>query len=325
MDLRDTTPDLEEALRLEALERQQITDTPRDEAFDGILRDTCTALEAPVGAIGFLESERLWIKSAQGMAWRETARDISFCSHTLRCDELLVVEDANRDPRFAENPHVIESGLRFYAGAPLTTRQGFRIGTLWIADHRPRKLDGGDRDFLGDMAAIVVGELELRRRQGTDILTGLYTRRFFQEVAGRELIKLRREAGPLTAAFIAADQFQRIQDRLGQSAARAVLKALGPVCRRALRGGDLLGRHDKELVAILPGATLTQAGQVLERLRQNISAMAIPEVPDLRVTVSVGAAQLAPEDLTLDDLLARAGQALYRAKGAGSNRVALAA
>src|SRR5579883_2083878 len=241
--------DLEEALRLEALERQQITDTPRDAAFDGILQDVCTALEAPVGAIGFLESERLWLKAAQGMAWREMGRDTSFCTHTLLSEEGLVVEDVSRDARFARNPHAVEAGLRFYAGAPLTTREGFRIGTIWIADHKPRALDARDRDFLGDMAAIVVGELELRRRQGTDSATGLYTSRFLREVGGRALIKQRRQAGPLTAAVIAADQFQRIQDGMGQTPG-AALKALGPVCRASLRDSDLLGRHDKELIAI---------------------------------------------------------------------------
>ena len=326
MSLRDTPHNLEEALRLDALERQQITDTPRDEAFDRIVRIACTALAAPLGAISFLESERLWIKASEGISVRETARDTSICTHTLLGDELLVVEDASCDPRFVSNPFVIESGVRFYAGAPLTTREGFRIGTLCVIDHIPRKINGRDRTLLMDMAAIVVGEMELRRRLGTDILTGLYTRRFFQEVGGRELIKARRDNKPLTAAFIDADHFKRINDGLGHAVGDAVLKALGPACRQALRGSDLLGRYGgEELVALLPGASLRDAMPVLERLRQNIAALALPELQGGQVTVSVGAAELAAEDLTLDDLLNRADQALYRAKGAGRNRVALAA
>jgi diguanylate cyclase (GGDEF)-like protein len=320
------TPDLEEALRLDALERQQITDTPRDEAFDRVVRIACAALEAPIGAISFLESERAWVKSEQGIGLRETARDTTFCTHALMGDDVMVVEDASRDPRFASNPYVMDAGLRFYAGAPLTSREGFRLGTLCVVDHIPRKINARDRELLKDMAAIVVNEMELRRRAGTDALTGLYTRRFFHEVGGREVIKARRDGAPLTAAFLDADHFKQINDKLGHAAGDAVLKALGPVCRAALRGTDLLGRYGgEELVLLLPGTSLTQALPVLERLRQDIAALEIPELKGGHVTVSIGATELLPEDLTLDDLLARADRGLYRAKAAGRNRVELAA
>src|SRR6478736_8230330 len=116
MSPRETSSfNLEEALRLDALERQQITDTPRDEAFDRIVRTACATLEAPVGAISFLESERLWVKAEQGMGLCETGRDTSFCTHALLGEEVMVVEDASRDPRFAANPYVTEHGVRFYA------------------------------------------------------------------------------------------------------------------------------------------------------------------------------------------------------------------
>lgn len=319
-------PDLEEGLRLDALERQQITDTPRDEAFDRLVHIACTALAAPVGAISFLESERLWVKAAQGMSMCETARDTSFCTHAILSDEPLIVEDASRDPRFAAAPQTRDAGLRFYAGAPLITREGFRLGTLHVADTSPRKINGRDRTLLIDMAAIAMGELELRRRAGTDSLTGLYTRRFFQEVAGRELIKARRDGKALTAAFIDRDHSRRVQDGLGHAPGE-VLKALGATCRRALRDSDLLGRHDaEELVVLLPGASRRQALPVLERLRADIAALKLAGLEGLEgLTVSIGAAELMPEDLTLGDLLDRAGQALGRAKRSGCNRVARAA
>lgn len=326
MSPRDTHLSLDEALRQDALERQQITDTPRDEAFDRIVRIACTALEAPMGAITFIESERQWIKSELGLGLGETSRDISFCTHALLGDAVMVVEDAARDPRFCANPLVTERGVRFYAGAPLITPEGYRLGTLCVIDHVPRKIGARDRDLLRDMAAIVVGEMELRRRAGTDPLTGLYTRRFFQEVAGRELIRARREGKPLSAAFIHPDRFQGIVESQGQAAGDAVLRAMGPAAAQVLRDTDLVGRWAGEmLVLLLPGTDLKHAAPVLDRLRKSIAGLILPELQGQQITVSIGAAALAAQDLTMGDVLARADAALHRAKDRGSNRLELAA
>jgi len=175
------------------------------------------------------------------------------------------------------------------------------------------------------MAAIVVSEMELRKRVGTDLLTGLYNRRFLDELGQREISKARREHQPLTAAFIDADKFKTINDTYGHPAGDAVLRGLGPAIRKALRGTDLLGRYGgEELVVLLPGTTLAQSAPVLERLRLEIAAMEIAELKGRQVTASIGAAQLLPSDDDMGTLLARADAALYRAKESGRNRVELA-
>lgn len=319
-------PALEEAMRLDALERQQITDTPRDEAFDRVVRLACAATETPIGLISFVDSERQWFKARHGIEVQETPREQAFCAHALVNDELLVVEDATRDPRFADNPLVTcENGIRFYAGAPLRTGEGFNLGTLCVIDHIPRRIGERDRSLLRDMAAIVVNEMELRKRVGTDPLTGLYNRRFLDELGAREIVRARRLFQPLTAAFIDADKFKSINDTYGHPAGDAVLRGLGPAIRKALRATDLLGRYGgEELVLLLPGTTLAQAAPVLERLRQEIEAMVIPELNGRQVTASIGAAQLLPSDSDIAALLARADAALYRAKESGRNRVELA-
>jgi diguanylate cyclase (GGDEF)-like protein len=258
------------------------------------------------------------------MAAPEASRDTSFCSHALLNDEVMVVEDAACDPRFAGNPAVIEQGLRFYAGAPLTTAEGFRLGTLCVMDHLPRKLSRHDRQLLRDMAAIVMGEMELRHCLGTDPLTGLYTHHFFHEVAGRELIRARREARPLAAAFVKPDDFQRRKDRLSPEAGDMVLPTIASAATRALRDSDLLGRrHEAGFVLLLPATSLRQAVPVLERLRQEIEALVLPEWKGQQITVSIGVSELAPEDLTVSDLLTRADVALHRARG--GNRLEQAA
>ncbi|HJR57143.1 MAG TPA: sensor domain-containing diguanylate cyclase [Rhizomicrobium sp.] len=318
---------LEEALRLDALEAQKITDTPQDESFDRIVRLACAALEAPVGAISFLEADRQWLKAKQNLPMSEISRRDSFCTHTVGQDDVMVVEDATQDPRFANNPLVTcEGGVRFYAGAPLTTREGFNVGSLCVADHIPRKISARDRGLLKDFAAIVASELELRRSAGTDMLTGLSNRRLFDDIALHEVARARRQEEPLTVALIDADRFKSINDTFGHPAGDAVLRGLAPVIRKALRAEDQIARYGGEEIAILlPNTNLEHAGIVLDRVRRDIMAMIVPELAGRWVvTASIGAAELQPDDTGIADMLARADAALHRAKEAGRNRLELA-
>jgi diguanylate cyclase (GGDEF)-like protein len=317
----------DEADRLDALESQKITDTHEDDSFDRIVRLACAATSMPRGAISFVEQERQWFKARQNLDVNETPRREAFCAHALHSDDVLVVEDATKDPRFSDNPLVTcENGIRFYAGAPLKTREGFNLGTLCVIDNVPRSIKDRDIGLLKDMAAIVVEEMELRRRAGTDLLTGLYTRRFLDEIAQHELARARRTRQPLTVALIDIDKFKIVNDTFGHGAGDAVLRAIGQVCRNSLRGPDVMARYGgEELVVLLPNTSLTQAAPVMERLRRNIMAMLVPELMGKWVvTASIGAAELTHNDGEIADVLARADIALYRAKETGRNKVELA-
>jgi diguanylate cyclase (GGDEF)-like protein len=315
---------LEEALRLDALEAQKITDTGPDNSFDRVVRLACAALDAPVGLISFVDAERQWFKAREGMAVCETPRELAFCAHAIQSDDVMVVEDASGDPRFADNPLVTaKDGIRFYAGAPLRTREGFNLGTLCVIDHIPRQISARDVGLLKDMAAIVVNELDLRKRAGTDVLTGLYTRRFLDELAGHEIARARRGDTPLTAALIDVDKFKTVNDSFGHAAGDAVLRAIGPACRAALRAPDVLARYGgEELVVLLPDTDLKQAVPVMERVRASIMAMLVPELSGRWVvTASMGVAELQADDAGMADVMGRADAALYRAKENGRNRV----
>jgi diguanylate cyclase (GGDEF)-like protein len=313
----------EEARREEAVEAEKITDTGPEESFDRIVRLACAAFSTPVSVISIVESDRQWFKAREGIEITETPREYSFCAHAILNDDVMVVEDAADDARFRENPFVTApDGIRFYAGAPLKTRSGQRLGTLCVIDHIPRRVGQRETRLLADLAAIVVDELELRKRAGTDALTGLYTRRFMEELGAREFARARRFSYPLTAAFIDADKFKSINDEFGHAAGDSVLRAVAAACRGTLRSHDLLCRYGgEEFVLLLPRAALSQSLPVLERLRTEVENLELAELKGRRVTVSIGASELKREDDVIADVLSRADEAVYRAKHSGRNRI----
>ncbi len=157
-------PDNETA-RLAALYDLLILDTPPEERFDKIAQFAASEFDMPIVLVTLLDTERQWFKAIVGTEVCETGRDISFCSHAILRDDVMVVEDALQDPRFADNPLVTGAPhIRFYAGAPLTLPSGLRLGTLCLIDRRPRTLDALDLGILGTLRDLAV--MELTRTEG---------------------------------------------------------------------------------------------------------------------------------------------------------------
>lgn len=163
-------PSSPESARLAALRRYNIVHTSSEERFDRLTRLAADLLDTPLALITLIERDFQWFKSVAGdFATRETDLDISFCVHTIGDDEPLVVEDTTQDERFADNPLVTgesplvgDSPIRFYAGAPLVTHDGHRLGALCVVDTQPRKPTPNRIRQLEDLAATVVDEIELR-------------------------------------------------------------------------------------------------------------------------------------------------------------------
>ena len=155
----------EEAERLTALENLEILDTPPEPEFDRITRLALNLFRVPMAAISLIDENRQWFKSRIGLAGRETPRDLSFCSQTILSNDVMVVTDALRDPRFASNPLVVgEPHARFYAGAPLRSPDGCNLGALCILDTEPHPdLSADQRAALSDLAALAMDTCELRR------------------------------------------------------------------------------------------------------------------------------------------------------------------
>lgn len=152
-----------EADRLAAVARYEILDTPPDGAFDRITALAARLFETPIAIVSIVDDDRIWFKSHHGIGTQEIGLDPGLCASAILQDELWVVENAATDPRTLTNPLVAgELGLRFYAGAPLRTHDGFNLGTLCVLDREPREFSTEQARALEDLAQIVVHELEVR-------------------------------------------------------------------------------------------------------------------------------------------------------------------
>jgi GAF domain-containing protein len=150
----------DEADRLAALYALLILDTPPEQRFDKIADFAASEFDVPIVLITLLDTERQWFKARFGLDACETGRDISFCGHAILQPDIMVVNDALEDERFADNPLVTgEPHIRFYAGAPLQMASGQRLGTLCLIDRRPRTLDQLDLGILATLRDLVVMEL----------------------------------------------------------------------------------------------------------------------------------------------------------------------
>lgn len=156
-------PDNEET-RLEQLYRLDILDTPPEAVFDDLTRLAAMFCGTLFSTVSLIDQERQWFKSTTGpLGVAETPRDLSFCGHTILRDELLVVEDAQADVRFRDNPLVTAGPMiRFYAGAPLITQDGLALGTLCVFDPQPRSLSDSQQEALRLLARQITQRIEQR-------------------------------------------------------------------------------------------------------------------------------------------------------------------
>ena len=146
--------------RLEALHCLSILDSVPEQRFDHIVTMACELFDVPVALISLVDSERQWFKARSGLTQSETPRSISFCSHAVSHDKPVIVEDALLDERFRDNPLVTgDMGVRFYAGHPIHSPDGYVLGTLCVIDRSPRKFDEKNLSLLKFLAELVDKEI----------------------------------------------------------------------------------------------------------------------------------------------------------------------
>lgn len=333
----------DEVERLGALRALDVLYTPAEERFDRITRLASRLLDVPIALISLVDQDCQWFKSAQGLLVASTDRASSFCAHAIHSDEILVVPDATHDPRFANNPLVLgEPFIRAYAGQPILSDDGARLGTLCAIDTRARRFTPGDLQALRDLGAWVENEFRahhlseaqqalvretdtLRRRALVDDLTRVWNRGAIEDVLRRELERSRRGVTPLAVIFLDLDHFKQVNDRWGHSAGDRVLADTAARLRSSCRPFDAIGRiGGEEFLVVLPRAGLAEAAVVAERFARALRERAFVLGDGVSLQVSISQGVVSSRGLGEEfagELIAAADRALYRAKSEGRDRI----
>ncbi|MCX7869663.1 MAG: sensor domain-containing diguanylate cyclase [Terrimicrobiaceae bacterium] len=313
-----------------------------EERFERITRLATRLLGTPIAAITLIDGHRQWIKSAQGFNAAQTPRDVSFCGHTILGEEPLIVPDATRDERFHDNPFVRgEPGIRFYAGHPVHSPDGQRVGSLCVIDSKPRDLTPQEIEDLRDLAAMVEDELKsnalavaqaemnmelekARKAVMVDPLTRLWNRAGADEFLRRQhrLAIERREKFCVGMADI--DHFKAINDTHGHPVGDEVLRSVARRILRGIRPNDFACRMGgEEFLLVLANPSASEARAIAQRVREEVRREPVAAGGNLiPVTISLGLAFYDPAGCaSIEEVIQHADDCLYRAKQAGRDRV----
>jgi signal transduction histidine kinase/DNA-binding response OmpR family regulator len=154
-----------EARRIEALNATGLLDTPPEKAYDELVQLAAAICEVPISLVSLVDERRQWFKAKVGLDLQETSRDISFCTHAIQQDDIMEIPNALKDTRFSQNPLVTgELHVRFYAGCPISTSTGEKVGTLCVIDRRPRRLTPLQQNALRVLARHVMVQIDMHRQ-----------------------------------------------------------------------------------------------------------------------------------------------------------------
>lgn len=260
-----------ESKRLEVLQSLGILDTRAEECFDRLTRIAKQAFDLPVVLVTLVDEERLWFKSSVGINVdiTETSRETSFCAHTILDDELFIINNASKDPRFSDNPFVLgKPNIKFYAGCPLIV-SGYRLGTLCLIDHKERIFSEEDIAMLKDLALMVERELAMVELAIIDELTGVSNRRGFMALAQHCLNFSIRNQFPVTLIYMDLDDFKFINDNFGEVQGDKVLNAFTMMIKSSFRSSDVIARLEGDKFVLLLNSTSKKAAEkIISKLKQ---------------------------------------------------------
>lgn len=303
-----------EAARIAVLHSLDILDTGPDERFDRLTRLAKRVFDVPIATVSLVDTDRQWFKSCVGLSTTQTSREISFCGHTILDDGLFVVEDAQADPRFADNPLATgDGGVRFYAGYPLTLHGKLRMGAFCIVDTKPRTLSDEERMLLRDLGRIAEHELEALELAATDALTGLSNRRGFEALGLHLLRSCKRTGSHASLLFFDLNGFKRINDVYGHTEGDRAIVGFANILRASVRETDVLARlGGDEFVALVVGADLGSETQIIERVRLGTERYhrEAPRGYELKFSVGLASYDTSAEP-SVADLIEVADHAMY--------------
>jgi diguanylate cyclase (GGDEF)-like protein len=335
-----TPPD--EPWRLQALRAYDVLDTGGEPQFDDLARLAALLCGTPMALITLVDADRQWAKSRVGIESIPERRDDSFCAHAVAAGELTVVPDASRAERFAHNPLVTGApSVRFYAGAPLMTRDGHALGTICVLDRAPRPLSPEQAQALRTLARQVMAQLDLRRSCARlrhdalhDALTGLPNRALFRERLDECLARAKQdESGRshYSVLFLDLDRFKVVNDSLGHAAGDQLIVSIARTLESCVAGrldpaGGRGGRRrhtvarlgGDEFTILLEGVTDAEASAAAAAVLRAVS-----NTPyrigghEVFASASIGIVHGDARYERAEDLIRDADAAMYRAKSSG--------
>ena len=345
-----------EVSRLEALQRYDILDTPPEAEFDDLALLAAQICGTPITLITLFDHDRQWFKSKIGTDLVQTPREHALCNHTIVGRDAVTVPDLRTDARFVDNPFVAgPPHLRFYAGVPLITSQGYALGTICAIDLSPRDLGPDQQRALRALARQVVCLLELRKsakenaklydgaKQSAlqmkhdathDGLTGLPNRLLFGEMVAECFERSTRNPDyAFGVMFIDLDRFKRVNDSLGHAAGDQLLltvaRRLEESVRQSSDGSDSLKytvarQSGDEFTVLMDGLTdAADATAAAEAIQLALSEPVLIDGNPVHTGGSVGIAIREASHRSAGDLLRDADAAMYHAKAGGRGRHAI--
>lgn len=312
--------------RLAALRRYEFHETGEQKPFQRIVDLVQQIMGVPMAAVTLIDADTQFFRAQRGLPGTETPRADAFCTYTIAQHGPLAVSDARKDPRFADNPMVTGAPhIRSYLGVPLTTPDGYNVGSLCAMDDEPRQFDRTQGEIMKKLAEIAVEQFELQQIAKQDSMTGALTRRgFFAEVE-KEFQRAARYERPSALVVIDVDHFKSINDRYGHPAGDAVLVSIANACMATMRKSDIFGRiGGEEFGLLLPETDPEEARLAAERIRAMVESTIVQVGGvEVRATVSLGVAPRPATGEGVATWFSEADIALYEAKQFGRNRVAV--
>ena len=311
--------------RLKTLRDYCVLDTEPETRFDELTLLASRICNTPIAIISLVDEKRLYFKSAIGLKVREIPSNHSFCIEVVKQGEPIIVKDAREDERFQSNPLVHDNPyFRFYAAAPLIAPNKHVIGTLCVIDYIPRDINLEQQEALKILGRQVITQLELDVQAIRDPLTGLFNRRYADEMLRSELRRMDRKKASLGLLIIDIDNFKKVNDTHGHGTGDAVLRTFGKYLLENVRYEDVACRiGGEEFMVIIPETVLGVAQQRSEDIRNEFHKMEFLNENKIldNLSLSIGVAAYPIHGKTAEDLIRCADSALYRAKSEGRNRV----
>jgi EAL domain-containing protein (putative c-di-GMP-specific phosphodiesterase class I)/GAF domain-containing protein len=274
-----------EEARLNALRNLSLLDSAPSDSFDRLTRLASQLLSAPVSTISLTDQDRQWFKSKVGVDLTEIPREQAPCAYAIEGKGVFVVPDLNADPRFVGSP-LAESGIRFYAGAPLFTREGYGLGTLCVVDEKVRELAPGEEQVLLDLAGMVMSQIELQNLVGrVDANTGEANQfQLYEDLADLARREPGTAASLLSVDILSPTRATYAASALGSDSIALLMRQALATLRRSAGNSARLYHVDQTRCAVLVEESLLAshalADGLVAALREPISCAGVPVTAD---------------------------------------------